>query len=47
MKDEKRVGIEFDKNGRTEDLEIGKFYKAINNCFKIYAFCTENTLSFS
>jgi len=26
--------IEFDKNGRTEDLEIGKFYKAINNCFK-------------
>ena len=26
--------IEFDKNGRTEDLEIGKFYKSINNCFK-------------
>ena len=26
--------IEFDKNGRTENFEIGKFYKAINNCFK-------------
>ena len=26
--------IEFDKNGRTENLELGKFYKAINNCFK-------------
>ena len=26
--------IEFDKNKRTENLEIGKFYKAINNCFK-------------
>jgi len=26
--------IEFDKNGKTEDLEVGKFYKAINNCFK-------------
>jgi hypothetical protein len=26
--------IEFNKNDRTKDLEIGKFYKAINNCFK-------------
>ena len=26
--------IEFDKNKRTENLETGKFYKAINNCFK-------------
>lgn len=26
--------IEFDKSGRTENFEIGKFYKAINNCFK-------------
>lgn len=26
--------IEFDKNGRTENLEIGKFYRAINNCFR-------------
>lgn len=26
--------IEFDKNGRTENFEVGKFYKAINNCFK-------------
>ena len=26
--------IEFDKKGRTEDLEIGDFYKAINNCFR-------------
>ena len=26
--------IEFDKNGRTKSLEIGKFYKAINNYFK-------------
>lgn len=26
--------IEFNKDGRTENLEIGKFYKAINNCFK-------------
>lgn len=26
--------IEFDKKGRSEDLEIGTFYKAINNCFK-------------
>lgn len=26
--------IEFDKSERTENLEIGKFYKAINNCFK-------------
>jgi len=26
--------IEFNKEKRTEDLEIGKFYKAINNCFK-------------
>jgi hypothetical protein len=26
--------IEFDKNGKTENLETGKFYKAINNCFK-------------
>jgi len=26
--------IEFDKNRRTQNLEIGKFYKAINNCFK-------------
>lgn len=26
--------IEFDKSGRTENFEIGKFYKAINNCFR-------------
>ena len=26
--------IEFDNHGRTKDLEIGRFYKAINNCFK-------------
>ena len=26
--------IEFDKEKRTEDLENGKFYKSINNCFK-------------
>ena len=26
--------IEFNKKGKTEDLEIGRFYKAINNCFK-------------
>lgn len=26
--------IEFNSNGRTENLEIGKFYKAINNYFK-------------
>ena len=26
--------IEFNKKGRTEDLEIGRFYKAINNYFK-------------
>ena len=26
--------IEFNKKDRTEDLEIGRFYKAINNCFK-------------
>jgi len=26
--------IEFNKEKRTEDLETGKFYKAINNCFK-------------
>ena len=26
--------IEFNKSGRTENFEIGKFYKAINNCFK-------------
>ena len=26
--------IEFDKNRRTKDLEIGIFYKAINNYFK-------------
>lgn len=26
--------IEFDKKGRTEDLEIGVFYKAINNYFR-------------
>lgn len=26
--------IEFDKNEKTQDLEIGKFYKAINCCFK-------------
>lgn len=26
--------IEFNKNGRTQNLEIGKFYKAINNYFK-------------
>lgn len=26
--------IEFNKNGRTDNLEIGKFYKAINNYFR-------------
>lgn len=26
--------LEFDKNGRTKDLETGKFYRAINNYFK-------------
>jgi len=26
--------IEFNKNGRTGNLGIGEFYKAINNCFK-------------
>ena len=26
--------IEFNKNGRTEKLEIGKFYRIINNCFR-------------
>ena len=26
--------IEFHKNGRTENLEIGKFYKALNHCFR-------------
>ena len=26
--------LEFNENERTEELEIGKFYKAINNCFK-------------
>lgn len=26
--------VEFNKNGRTENLEIGKFYRAINNCFR-------------
>ncbi len=26
--------IEFDSNGRTENLELGKFYRAINNYFK-------------
>lgn len=26
--------IEFNKNDRTENLEIGRFYEAINNCFK-------------
>lgn len=26
--------IEFNKNGKTENLEIGRFYEAINNCFK-------------
>lgn len=26
--------IEFDSNGRTEDLEIGRFYKVINSVFK-------------
>lgn len=26
--------IEFNNNGRTQNLEIGKFYKAINQCFK-------------
>lgn len=26
--------IEFNKNGRTDNLEIGKFYKVINNYFK-------------
>lgn len=26
--------IEFNENDRTENMEIGKFYKAINNCFK-------------
>lgn len=26
--------IEFNKSGKTKNLEIGKFYEAINNCFK-------------
>ena len=26
--------IEFGENGRTENLEIGKFYKALNHCFR-------------
>ena len=26
--------IEFDKNGKTDNLEIGRFYKAINNLFR-------------
>ena len=26
--------IEFDKSGRTENLEIGKFYRALNHCYK-------------
>ena len=26
--------IEFNSNGKTDNLEIGKFYKAINTCFK-------------
>lgn len=26
--------VEFNKNGRTDNLEIGKFYKAINNYFR-------------
>ena len=26
--------IEFGKNGRTENLEIGKFYRALNHCFR-------------
>lgn len=26
--------LEFDENGRTKDLEIGEFYKTINNCFR-------------
>ncbi len=26
--------IEFDKNGRTKNLEIGEFYRTINQCFK-------------
>lgn len=26
--------IEFNKNDKTENLEIGRFYEAINNCFK-------------
>lgn len=26
--------IEFNKNGRTDNLEVGKFYKAINYCFR-------------
>lgn len=26
--------IEFNKKDRTENLEVGKFYKALNNCFK-------------
>ena len=26
--------IEFGENGKTENLEIGKFYKALNHCFR-------------
>ena len=41
--------IEFDKNGRTENFEIGKFYKAINNCFiklnkESYLWCASTML---
>ena len=41
--------IEFDRNGKTKDLEIGKFYKAINSCFKMlnkesYLWCASTML---
>lgn len=32
--------LEFDKNGRTKDLETGKFYRAINNYFKSLNKCS-------
>ena len=42
--------IEFDKSGKTEDLEIGKFYKVINSCFKrlnkeSYLWCASTMLA--
>ena len=41
--------IEFNKNGRTENLEVGKFYKALNHCFrklnrKSYLWCASTML---